>query len=204
MTTEQSRVSIPTEKDGQEWPFLFRIYLNCVTWTMRKLVSFLTGPNEVHDLEVKVSTPGLGAGYVICNVWLPRPTDDIQPKHPLVLVLEGGGFVLGHPKDGRDYSDLIPAQTGAIVMSVDYAKAPTYPYPHAWLQAYEALCWALTSSAAHKGIHVDLRRVAIRGNSAGGNLTAALSLLLSFRSGPCSIFREGLPHSLCGVIKYTT
>lgn len=101
MTTEQGRVSIPTVKDGEEWPFLFRIYLNCVTWTLRQLVSFLTGPNEGHDLEVKINTPGLGAGYVICNVWLPRPTDEIQPKHPMVLVLEGGGFVLGHPKDGR-------------------------------------------------------------------------------------------------------
>ncbi|EXK38466.1 hypothetical protein FOXG_04759 [Fusarium oxysporum f. sp. lycopersici 4287] len=193
MTTEQGRVSIPTVKDGEEWSFLFRIYLNCVTWTLRQLVSFLTGPNEGHDLEVKINTPGLGAGYVICNVWLPRPTDEIQPKHPLVLVLEGGGFVLGHPKDGRLNNRRIVDETGAIVMSIDYAKAPRYPYPHALLQVYEALRWALTSSAAREGMNVDPRRVAIGGNSAGGNLTAALSLLLSFRSGPCSMFREGLP-----------
>ncbi|KAG5746433.1 hypothetical protein H9Q70_010880 [Fusarium xylarioides] len=193
MTTEQDRVSIPTVNDGQEWPFLFRIYLNCLTWTLRKLVTVLTGPNEGHDLEVKISTPGLGAGDVICSVWLPRSTNEAQPKHPLVLVLEGGGFVLGHPKDGRLNNRRIVDQTGAIVMSVDYAKAPQYPYPHALLQAYEALRWSLTSSAARQGIHVDPSRVAIGGNSAGGNLTAALSLLLSFRSGPCSIFRERLP-----------
>ncbi|CZR43811.1 uncharacterized protein FPRO_07272 [Fusarium proliferatum ET1] len=193
MTTEQSRVSIPTVTDGQEWPFPYRIYLNCVTWTLRKLVSFLTGPNEGHDREVKISTPGLGAGYVICNVWLPSPTDDVQFKYPLVLVLEGGGFVLGHPKDGRLNNRRIVEQTGAIVMSVNYAKAPRYPYPHALLQAYESLRWAMTSPAAREGICVDPRRVAIGRNSAGGNLTAALSLLLSFRGGPCSIFREHLP-----------
>ncbi|SCV41356.1 uncharacterized protein FFFS_06344 [Fusarium fujikuroi] len=202
MTTEQSRVSIPTVTDGQEWPFPYRIYLNCVTWTLRKLVSFLTGPNEGHNREVKISTPGLGAGYVICNVWLPKPTDDIQSKYPLVLVLEGGGFVLGHPKDGRLNNRQIVDQTGAIVMSVDYAKAPRYPYPHALLQAYEALRWALTSSAACEGIHVDPSRVAIGGNSAGGNLTAALSLLLSFRSGPCSIFRERLPLDFKQVLHF--
>ncbi|PNP78656.1 hypothetical protein FNYG_08002 [Fusarium nygamai] len=202
MTTEQSRVRLPTVKDGDEWPFLFRIYLNCITWTLRKLVSFSTGPNEGHDLEVKVSTPGLGAGHVFCNVWLPQSTGETQAKHPLVLVLEGGGFVLGHPKDGRLNNRRIVDQTGAIVISVNYAKAPRYPYPHAFLQVYEALRWALTSSAAREGIYVDPSRVAIGGNSAGGNLTAALSLLLSFRSGPCSIFRNDLPLDFKQVLHF--
>jgi hypothetical protein len=123
MITEQGRVSIPTVKDGQEWPFLFRIYLSCVTWTLRKLIAYLTGPNEGHDLEVKISTPGLGAGYVICNVWLPRPVDEIQTKHPLVLVLEGGGFVLGHPKDGRLNNRRIVEQ----VCSLQYAQRSLRP-----------------------------------------------------------------------------
>lgn len=87
-------------------------------------------------------------------------------------------------------------------MSVDYAKAPRYPYPHALLQAYEALRWAMTSPAAREGICVDPRRVAIGGNSAGGNLTAALSLLLSFRSGPCSIFSERLPLDFKQVLHF--
>ncbi|KAM0080352.1 hypothetical protein ACKRZS_007496 [Fusarium odoratissimum] len=100
-----------------------------------------------------------------------------------------------------DHSDLTPAQTGAIVMSIDYAKAPRYPYPHALLQSYEALRWALSSPAAREGMNVDSRRVAIGGNSAGGNLTAALSLLLSFRSGPCSMFREGLPQDFKQVLQ---
>ncbi|KAF5637638.1 polyketide synthase [Fusarium tjaetaba] len=188
-----ARVSIPTVKDGAEWPFLYRIYLNCLAWTVHKLVSFLTGLNEGHDLQIKIDTPGLGAGHVICNVWLPRSTNGSEPKHPLVLVLEGGGFVFRHPKDGRLNNRRIVDQTRAIVMSVDYAKAPRYPYPHALLQAYEALRWALTCPAACQGICVDPSRVAIGGNSAGGNLTASLSLLLSFRSGPCYTFRERLP-----------
>ncbi|KAF5544636.1 carboxylesterase [Fusarium mexicanum] len=202
MATEQRRVSIPTVKDGDEWPSLFRIYLNCLTWILRKLVLLLTGPNEGHDLKVKIDTPGLGAGYVVCNIWLPRPTEETQAKHPLVLVLEGGVFVLGHPKDGRLNNRRIVDQTGAIVMSVNYAKAPRYPYPHALLQAYEVLRWSLTRSATLEGIYVDPLRVAIGGNSAGGNLTAALSLLLSFRSGPCSIFRDALPLDFKQVLHF--
>ena len=81
-----------------------------------------------------------------------------------------------------------------VVISVDYAKAPRYPYPHALLQLYEVLRWALTPKAKESlGVAVDPSRVSMMGNSAGGNLAASLTLLLSFTSGPCARFRDGLP-----------
>lgn len=81
-----------------------------------------------------------------------------------------------------------------MVISVDYAKAPRYPYPHALLQLYEVLSWSLSSRGADElGVGIDATRVAIMGNSAGGNLTAALTLLTSFTEGPCKVFREKLP-----------
>lgn len=83
-------------------------------------------------------------------------------------------------------------ETGAIVISVEYAKSPRYEYPHALLQLYEVLKWALSEESQARGIFVDPSRMAIMGNSAGGNLTAALSLLISFSAGPCAKFRENL------------
>lgn len=81
-----------------------------------------------------------------------------------------------------------------IALSVDYAKAPRYPYPHALLQLYEVIKWAFSPDAEEfLGVMPDASRVAIMGNSAGGNLTASLSLLLSFTQGPCAAFRRGLP-----------
>ncbi|KAI8725667.1 Abhydrolase-3 domain-containing protein [Fusarium sp. LHS14.1] len=81
-------------------------------------------------------------------------------------------------------------------MSVDYAKAPRYPYPHALLQLYEVLKWALSPDAKETlDVTIDPSRVAIMGNSAGGNLTASLSLLLSFTSRPCAEFRSALPSN---------
>lgn len=92
-------------------------------------------------------------------------------------------------------------QTGAFVISVDYAKSPKYPYPHALLQTYEVLKWTLSTASSPHGIEVDPGRVAIMGNSAGGNLTASLSLLLSFTSGSCAHFRRQLPSGFVQVLQ---
>lgn len=93
----------------------------------------------------------------------------------------------------------------AIVISVDYAKAPIYPYPHALLQLYRVLQWATSVAATSQGIMVDASRVALVGNSAGGNLVATLSMLLAFTTGPNATFREGLPdnfHQVAQVMLY--
>ncbi|KAF2742825.1 Alpha/beta hydrolase fold-3 [Sporormia fimetaria CBS 119925] len=85
-------------------------------------------------------------------------------------------------------------QLNAAVVSVDYAKSPEYPFPHALLQAYTVLQWCLSSSGTTQlGVAIDRRRVAVMGNSAGGNLTASLTLLNAFTKGPCKQFRDGLP-----------
>lgn len=89
-----------------------------------------------------------------------------------------------------------PLQLGIGLISVEYAKSPRHPYPHALLQLYGVLKWALSPSGAKDiGAEIDPSRVAVMGNSAGGNLVASLSLLLSFTSGPCREFRNALPES---------
>lgn len=98
---KQSYIHPPTITRVKGWPFFYRLYLHCVTWILRQLVSRLTGPNLGHDLEVEICTPDLGSGNVVCNVWMSKIATQSQQKYPLVLILEGGGFVLGHPKDGK-------------------------------------------------------------------------------------------------------
>lgn len=79
-----------------------------------------------------------------------------------------------------------------MVLSVDYAKSPRYEYPHALLQIWTLLKWTLSKEARAAGLFADESRVAVLGNSAGGNLAASLTLLLSFTSGPCANFRDAL------------
>jgi acetyl esterase/lipase len=91
-----------------------------------------------------------------------------------VLHVHGGGFIVGTP----EWSDLRNRYTagdiGCVVVSVDYRLAPETPFPGPIEDCYTALLW-LHANADLLG--VDERRIAVRGESAGGGLAAALALM---------------------------
>ncbi|KIX10716.1 uncharacterized protein Z518_01800 [Rhinocladiella mackenziei CBS 650.93] len=192
---DQTAIRAPEITVGTRYSFLYAVYLHATAAALRALVSYVNGRHEGFDKDLEIPTPGLGSGRVKVSVCLPSGYKDTAKDEnplPLVVVLEGGGFVLGQPKDGRKNDRLMADETGAVVISVDYAKSPRFEYPHALLQIWAVLKWALSKDATSEGLFVDPSRVAVLGNSAGGNLTAALSLLVSFTSGPCAQFRDGL------------
>ncbi|QVI26148.1 alpha/beta hydrolase [Mycolicibacterium neoaurum] len=100
------------------------------------------------------------------------PAQDSRP--PVVLFLHGGGWVVGDldTYDGTAREHAVGA--GAVVVSVDYRLAPEHPYPAAVED-----CWAVTQwVAAHADeLGADATRIAVAGDSAGGNLAAVVALL---------------------------
>lgn len=96
-----------------------------------------------------------------------------SPSGRALLYLHGGGFIVG----GLDACDHICAdladRTDDVVVSVDYRLAPDDPFPAGLDDAEEALRWLVRQAAS---LGVDPSHVAIGGDSAGGNLTAALCL----------------------------
>ncbi|MFM9370445.1 alpha/beta hydrolase [Streptomyces sp. Da 82-17] len=106
-----------------------------------------------------------------------RVYDDGAPADaPLVLFLHGGGFVLCDLDSHDGFCRALTRATGAVVVSVDYRRAPEHPFPAAPEDAYTALLWA---ARTHAG-----RRIAVAGDSAGANLAAVLTLLARDRGGP--------------------
>ncbi|QBR03723.1 alpha/beta hydrolase [Paraburkholderia pallida] len=107
---------------------------------------------------------------------------------PAFLFLHGGGWVAGDfPSHERMVLELV-RQSGAAAIFVNYSRAPEAPYPKALDEVYAASVWA----AAHgKEVGVDGSRLAVVGNSAGGNLAAALCLLAKSHNAPKLRF-EGL------------
>jgi acetyl esterase/lipase len=91
-----------------------------------------------------------------------------------VLHVHGGGYVMGSPDMGAPTNAAYAAQIGAVVVSVDYRLAPETPHPGPVEDCYAALAW-LHANADELG--VDRARIAISGESAGGGLAAALTLL---------------------------
>jgi acetyl esterase len=99
---------------------------------------------------------------------------------PLVVYFHGGGFVLGELRMGDWLCSQVASNVGAVVVSVDYRLAPRHRFPAAVDDCYAALLWA-TENAGSLGAGGP---VAVMGESAGGNLSAVVSLLARDRGGP--------------------
>ncbi|MFD5191756.1 alpha/beta hydrolase [Streptomyces sp. NPDC058357] len=105
---------------------------------------------------------------------------------PAVLYVHGGGFILEEGDGDRALAARWAAELGAVVVSVRYRLAPEHPYPAATDDCYAALEWLAANAA---GLGVDPARIAVAGMSAGGGLTAALTLLARDRGGPVPCFQ---------------
>ncbi|MFT4946400.1 MAG: acetyl esterase [Natronomonas sp.] len=101
--------------------------------------------------------------------------------HPVVVFYHGGGWVRGS-LDGYDgLCRRLTNRAEAIVVSVDYRRAPEHPFPAGFEDCYAATEWAAEHAADLGG---DPDRIAVGGDSAGGNLSAAVALAARDRDGP--------------------
>lgn len=93
---------------------------------------------------------------------------------PLLVYYHGGGFVFGDLDTHDSVCRFLAAGSGASVLSVEYRLAPEHPFPAAVEDAWAAFAWAAANAAE---LGVDPARIAVGGDSAGGNLSAVVSLL---------------------------
>ena len=114
-----------------------------------------------------------------------RPAGSEEKALPVFMFFHGGGWVLGDfPTHERLVRDLV-AGSGAVAVFVNYTPSPEAQYPAAINQAYAATKWV----AEHgQEINVDGKRLAVAGNSVGGNMAAVVALMANEKGGPASAF----------------
>jgi acetyl esterase len=100
---------------------------------------------------------------------------------PVIVYYHGGGWVVGNLETHDNVAGYLANASGGIVVSVDYRLAPEHPFPAAVEDAYAALEWASGNAAQLGG---DPGRIAVAGDSAGGNLAAVVSLMARNEDGP--------------------
>ncbi len=105
---------------------------------------------------------------------------------PVVLFIHGGGFVIGSVRTHDALARRIARDTASIVVSVDYRLAPEDPFPAAVDDCWTALKWAAAHASELGG---DPERLAVAGDSAGGNLAAVLTHLARDAGGPALVFQ---------------
>lgn len=169
---------------------------------MKQILQMLAPPGApaLTDLSVAEARASMGALMAasptpepvggVENRTIPGPAGEIPVRiytptrpgpHPALVYFHGGGWVLCN-LDTHDAScRTLCNQAACVVVSVDYRLAPEHQFPVGLEDCYAATRWV----AEHAGeINVDPRRIAVGGDSAGGNLTASVTHLARERGGP--------------------
>lgn len=126
-----------------------------------------TAPEAVGKVEDR-TIPGPGAGIPARIYW---PKGD--GPFPLIVYYHGGGWVIANLDVYDSTPRALANAVGAVVVSSHYRQAPEHKFPSAHDDAWTAYEWAVTNAA---GLKADRTRVAIAGESAGGNLAANVAI----------------------------
>jgi acetyl esterase/lipase len=136
------------------------------------------------DIENRTISPGGPNGQI--SIQIIRPTSSNEKNLPVVVYTHGGGWVLGgfdtHERLVRELAN----KANVAIVFVNYTRSPEAKYPVAIEEAYAATKWVAENG---KSINVDASRLAIVGDSVGGNMAAAVTLLAKERRGPKIAFQ---------------
>lgn len=156
---------------------------------MREIIRARAGDVIPHDAEpvgaVKdLDVPG-PLGPIGVRIYRPLGAGELDVL-PLVVFFHGGGWVLCDLDSHDGFCRTLTNATGCCVAAVDYRRAPEHKFPAPAEDSYAAFQWLTENAAA---IGADGARVAVAGDSAGGNLAAVVALMARDRGGPSIAFQ---------------
>jgi acetyl esterase len=154
----------------------------------RTVLSGLQAGSPVQKLPADIENrtiPG-GPDSREISITIVRPPKSSNEILPVIIFIHGGGWVLGGFDTHERLVREIANKANVAVVFVNYTLSPEAKYPIALEQAYVATKWIAQNG---QSINVDSSRLAVVGDSVGGNLTAALTLLAKERGGPTIRFQ---------------
>jgi acetyl esterase len=165
----------PPVPDGDILTQIFSANMPETATDMRAMLDQFAGMMNVDLPEIgafheAVLVREVGGEQVTADVMVPKG----EGPHPVLVYLHGGGWVCGSPATHRKLGHRF-AEAGYLTLSIDYRLAPEHPFPAPFDDCEFAVRWAAREAARWGG---DASRFAIGGDSAGGNLSAAVAAAL--------------------------
>ncbi len=165
---------------AQNAPPLNSLPVEAARQGFRAMRGMAGAPEPVDSVEDR-TVPG-PAGEIPVRVYKPESDAPL----PVLVSFHGGGWVIGDLDTHDAVCRSLANAAGCIIMSVDYRLAPEHKFPAAVEDAYAATEWAAASAAEIGG---DASRIAVGGESAGGNLAAVVAQLARDRDGPILVYQ---------------
>lgn len=135
---------------------------------------------------IDVSEKTITASGLSIKLYIVRPAGKKDVVLPAFMFFHGGGWVLGDFATHQRFVRDLVVYSGTVAVFVEYSRSPEVKYPVAINEAFAATEWV---SAHGAEIGVDGKRLAVVGNSAGGNIAAATALMASHKKGPALKFQ---------------
>ena len=169
--------------NNSDEPRMFEVSPERARGMMEAMVHLIDepGPEVAEVLDRSFAGP---AGEVPVRIYRPEGPDSQRP--PLLVFFHGGGFVIGSLRTHDTQCRYLCKHAGVVVVSVDYRLAPEHPHPAAVDDCKAALRWAVENA---EELGADATRLAVCGDSAGGNLAAVICQEARRESAPDIAFQ---------------
>jgi len=178
-------------------------------WTLpqpgpQDVLTAIQKKSPVDDSGITVTTVPLAVDGRDIKLYVVKPVH--MAAHPgVILFLHGGVWLVGNFENHKHLVRTLVVESGQPAVFLEYTPLPTAKYPVQMDQAYAALEWTYKHAA---GFGADPNRIAVVGNSVGGDMTAALTLMDKDRHGPAISYQVLLwpatnaSVDTCSYIKY--
>lgn len=149
----------------------------------------ISAPETMSDTSGK--DIDVAGGKIHLRIYTPKQGNG---PFPVIVYYHGGGWVIANLDTYDASARSLADQTGAVLVSVAYRQAPEFKFPTAHNDSYAAYDWVVKNANAIKG---DPKRIAVAGESAGGNLACAMGIMARDKGQQLPIY-EVLVYPIAG------